>query len=235
MYAIGHFALGYLAAKGTSKALKTKINLPLVFAVSVLPDIDLALGYLTGMHHRVITHSLITYTIILIPFLLLYGKRALPYYAAVLTHSLIGDFFTGGLGLFWPITDNWYGILNIQPTDLISVVAELVLFAATLAIMFKTKELQSLLKPSRNSLWLFIAFVAVLGPLVQMGFQEVRRFGETFEGALPPLLVAPSVFWLVVFGYAMLLNLRRRGHLPVQATSAAQSQLTAKQQENRQV
>ena len=202
MYAIGHFALAYFAAKGTSRALKTTLNLPLLLALSVLPDVDLILGYLTGMHHRVITHSIITYTIVLIPFLYIYGKRALPYYAALLTHSLVGDFVSGGLGFLWPITDEWFGLYTVAPSSTVSVAAELTLFAASLIVMIKTRDIQSLLKPSRNNLLLIIAFGALLGPLVNMGVG--------LEGSLPLLLWAPSLFWLCIFGYSVLSEVRQQ-------------------------
>ncbi len=163
------------------------------------------------MHHRLITHSLITYKVALVPFLVVYRKQAIPYYAALLTHSLIGDFFTGGLGLFWPITGNWYGLYDVYPSDIAPVVAELFLFTLTLVIMFKNKDLQSFFKPSSNSLWLLVAFIAVLGPVIQM----TGGANGNFEGSLPMLLLPPSIFWLVVFGSSIIIDLRqqrRRAH-----------------------
>jgi membrane-bound metal-dependent hydrolase YbcI (DUF457 family) len=77
MFAIGHFALGYLFGKGTGKLAHVKINLPLLLAASVLPDIDLILRFLT---HRGPTHSLLAITVLMIPLFILYRKKALPYY-----------------------------------------------------------------------------------------------------------------------------------------------------------
>jgi hypothetical protein len=56
MYAVGHFALGYLTSKIASKSLNVNINLPLIFLASVLPDIDLLIP---GLHHRGPLHSII--------------------------------------------------------------------------------------------------------------------------------------------------------------------------------
>jgi len=200
MFAIGHFALGYLSGKGASKALKTSLNMPLLLAVSVLPDVDLFLQQLNSnlFMHRGATHSIVTYTVLLIPFLIVYRKRALPYFAVLLSHSLIGDFFTGGIEIIWPITQDWVGNYLIGIGTFADIAAELSLFAVATALMFKTGDLQSLLKPRKSNLALVIAFFAVLGP--------VLAIGQDWGGSLPLLLVAPSVFWLAVFAYSILLD-----------------------------
>jgi membrane-bound metal-dependent hydrolase YbcI (DUF457 family) len=204
MFAIGHFALGYLTGKGSSKLSKVKLNLPLLLVASVIPDIDLILKIpFPFLLHRGPTHSLITFTLLMIPLFIIYRKKAIPYYAALISHSLIGDFFTGGVMLFWPLSHNYFGYGNLEVTSLPSVIAEVILFALTLALMLKTKELQSLLKPHRYNLVLFVAFMAVLGPLLQSG----RYLGG--ENSLPILLIIPSLFWLIVFAYSILIGLRR--------------------------
>jgi len=91
--------LGYIFGKTSSKLAKVKVNLPLLLASSVLPDVDLLLRFLT---HRGPTHSILTITVLMIPFFVVYRKKTIPYYAAILSHILIGDFFTGGIQLFWP-------------------------------------------------------------------------------------------------------------------------------------
>jgi membrane-bound metal-dependent hydrolase YbcI (DUF457 family) len=99
LFAIGHFAIGYLAGKASARILKVQLNMPLMFTASVIPDIDLLPRFL---HHRGPTHSLITIIALTVPFLMLYRKTAVPYSVALASHSLIGDFFTGGTQLFWP-------------------------------------------------------------------------------------------------------------------------------------
>jgi membrane-bound metal-dependent hydrolase YbcI (DUF457 family) len=202
MFAIGHFALGYLAGKGSSRLLKVKLNLPLLLVASVLPDVDLILQFVnpTLFMHRGPTHAIITFTVLLIPFFIIYRKRAVPYYAALLSHALIGDFFTGGLELFWPVSQDWFGFENVNVKTLVPVTVELVLFATALLIMLRTKDLQSLLKPGKYNWTLFIAFGAVLGPMLQIG-------GD-FEGYLPALLVVPSLFCLILFTCSIIIGLR---------------------------
>jgi membrane-bound metal-dependent hydrolase YbcI (DUF457 family) len=175
--------------------------MPLLLAASVLPDIDLALRFLM---HRGPTHSLITISVLMIPFLVIYRKEAIPYYAALLSHSLIGDFFTGGSQLFWPLSHNWFGALNLEVFGLINVVLELTLISLTLPIMYKLGDLQTLLKPNNKSWALIIPLVATLGPLLAVGRGQ--------EGALPALLVVPSLFFVGLFVYSLFVWLRD-GHV----------------------
>ena len=80
MYAVGHLALGCLFAEAFQRHLKTKINLPLVFLLSLIPDIDLLIS---DDVHRGITHSIIVSALVFIPFFVHYWKRSVPYFAAL--------------------------------------------------------------------------------------------------------------------------------------------------------
>ena len=174
MFAIGHFALGYLFGKGSSKLAHVKVNLPLLFAASVLPDIDLILRFIM---HRGPTHSIITITVFMIPIFVLYRKQAIPYFAALLSHILIGDYITGGIQLFWPISHNLYGALNLEVVSMPIAITELVLFLITLPIMYKLGDIQTLLKPNNKNWALIIPLGAIIGPLLS--------FGRGQENALP--------------------------------------------------
>ena len=153
--------------------------------------------------HRGPTHSIVTITVLMIPFFVVYRKQAIPYYAALLSHILIGDFFTGGVQLFWPLSQGWFGALNININSLTNVIAELVLFFVTVPIMFKLGDLQTLLKPHNKNWALIIPLGAVLGPLLSLG--------RSPESILPTLLVAPSLFYIGLFSYSMFVELRA-GH-----------------------
>ena len=199
MFAIGHFALGYLAGKSASKFANVKVNMPLLLAAAVLPDVDLILRFLM---HRGPTHSLIILSVLMVPFFVLYRKRVLPYYAAVLSHVLIGDFFTGGVQLFWPLSNSLFGAVNLSTVGLTSVVLELFFFFLALPIMYKSGDLKSLLKPHNKNWVLIIPFTATLGPLLTVG--------RGLEASLPLLLVVPSLFFLVLFAYALLIEIRAK-------------------------
>ena len=214
MFAIGHFALGYLSGKSSSKLLRTKINLPLLLAVSIIPDVDLLLEVInpTVFMHRGLTHSLVTFTVFMIPFFIIYRRQAVPYYAALLSHSLIGDLFTGGVGLFWPISQDWFGNKWLAIGGLGDSVAELFLFLIVVAITFKNGDLQTLLHPKNHNSFLVIAFFAVLGPMLSFG---------KIESNLPDALIIPSLFWLIIFAVSLLIELQDKLRKPPSTTVAS--------------
>jgi membrane-bound metal-dependent hydrolase YbcI (DUF457 family) len=166
--------------------------LPLLLAASVLPDVDLLLRFLM---HRGPTHSILTITALMIPFFVVYRKQAIPYFAALLSHILIGDFFTGGTQLFWPVSHNLFGALNFEVISMPIAITELVLFLLTVPLMYKLGDLQTLLRP-RNKNWaLIIPLGAIIGPLLAVGRGQ--------ENALPALLIVPSLFYVCLFAYSI--------------------------------
>jgi membrane-bound metal-dependent hydrolase YbcI (DUF457 family) len=197
LFAIGHFALGYLFGKGSGKLFNVKLNMPLLFAASVLPDVDLLLGFLM---HRGPTHSLLAITALMIPFFIIYRKQAIPYYAAMLSHIFLGDYFTGGIELFWPLSHGWFGALNFDVTSLLSASVELALFIITIPIMFKLGDLKAFLNPHNKNWTLIIPFGATLVPLLSLG--------RGSENALPTILAVPSFFYIILFACLMLIWLR---------------------------
>jgi membrane-bound metal-dependent hydrolase YbcI (DUF457 family) len=202
MFAIGHFAIGYLTGKASSKLLNVKLNLPLLFAVSVIPDIDLILQPLdqTFFMHRGAMHSIILLSTLMSPFLVRYGKQAVPYLVVLLSHSLIGDFFTGGFEMLWPLSDGWFGGDFIGMASPANVAIELALFAVAAPIMFKTKDLLTM----QVGKFKYVSLVVCLGALAGPMFEISQGSGT----ALPVLLFPPSLFWLVSFSYAILLGFR---------------------------
>jgi hypothetical protein len=118
----------------------------------------------------------------------------------LLSHGLISDFFTGGSQLFWPVSNAWLGALNLDVSGHINVVLKLGLFCLTLPIMYKLGDLQTLLKPKNKSGALIIPLVATWGPLLAVGRGQ--------EGALPTLLVIPSLFCAGLFVYSPFVFLR---------------------------
>jgi len=191
--------LGYLFGKGSSKLAHVKVNLPLLLISSVLPDVDLLLRFLM---HRGPTHSLLIITVLMIPLFVVYRKQAIPYYVAMLSHVFIGDYFTGGIELFWPISQGWFGALNFEVTSLPVAVTELGLFILTIPLMFKFGDLKTLLNPHNKNWALIVALGAVIGPLFSVGRGQ--------ENSLPIPIVIPSVFYVLLFSYSILLWLRNR-------------------------
>jgi len=201
MYAIGHFALGYITGKGTSKLTKTKLNLPLLLVASIIPDVDLILQTFNDrlFMHRGLTHSLVTITLLMIPLFVIYRKGAAPYYVALLSHILIGDLPTGGIEMLWPVSQRWFGSSTLPMASFPEVLAEIILFATVTLFMFKAGDLRELMEPKKADLFLIIPFGAVTGPLLEIQRSDV---------SLPLLLVPFSLFWAILFAYLFVRHLR---------------------------
>jgi len=189
MFAVGHLSLGYLFAKGPAKLLKQEINLPLIFLLSLIPDIDIIIP---GVQHRTITHSIVVAIIAFLPFFTLYKTKAIPYFIALAQHSLVGDFITGGryaegTQILWPITSASYG-LPISVFSMTNIILEWSSFLIAGAVMLKTKDIQKLLKGQVSHLSLSIPALAVLLP----SFLH-------FPLVVPPELLIPHLIYLIIF------------------------------------
>jgi len=202
-YAVGHLALGYLSGKATSKVLNVNVNIPLLFLVSVMPDVDLLIP---GLKHRGPLHSLIIFCLLFLPTFIFFGKRATPYFVALLQHILIGDYLTGGTQLLWPITTNWYS-LGVGITSLTNIFIEWILFLTSITIMLKTKDAWLLLQPHPSNLILFVPALTVLLPT----FLSIPL-------SVPLELVIPHLMYLIFFTLSILIDVRAR---------ATQSQLNS--------
>lgn len=195
MFAVGHVALGYLSGKATSKLLNARISIPLLFLVSILPDID----FLIGLEHRGPTHSIILQTIAFIPIFLIYKKQAAPVFAALIQHSLVGDLLAGagGAQILWPVTSQWYGT-QICVTNTISISLEWAAFTAFMAIFWITRDLKSLFQHHQSNLLLTIPVLAVVLP----SFLQ-------FPLAVPTALIIPHLILLAILTLSLATDLRQ--------------------------
>ena len=194
-FAVGHFALGYILSKLTAKFTKTKLNIPLVFTLSVIPDIDILI---TPLEHRGPTHSIIVATIIFMPLFAIWSKNALPYFVAYIQNSLIGDFIAGGrTQLFWPLTSQLYGI-EISIKSLTNIALEWILFLAAAIVLIRSRDLQFLLQPNNSNLLLFIPTCTVLLPTFL-----------AFPMEVPIALVPPHILFLTLFSMSLLIDIKK--------------------------
>lgn len=140
MYPFGHFALSYFLVLLYNRFRKADYHLLILFFASILPDFDLLFyGYIP---HRGPTHSIIIMTVFFIPFYVS-TRSGVSYYMALLSHSMIGDLFTGsGVQLFWPLSKKWFHVpyrYKIMGKEL--VILESILFLAMLIhIYFNRKK-----------------------------------------------------------------------------------------------
>lgn len=195
MYAVGHLALGYLTGKATGKLLNVNVNIPLLFLASIIPDIDLLIP---GLQHRGPTHSLIISILIFIPLVIYYRKKAIPYFIALIQHSLIGDYITSeGIQLLWPINSIYYCSLEIQMTSLTNILLEWIFFLIAFTILLKTKDAQTLLQPHPSNLLLSIPTFTVLLPTL-LSFPEY----------VTPALIIPHLTYLTIFTTSILTDFK---------------------------
>jgi len=192
MYAVGHFALGYLTGKLAAKSLDVNINFPLLFLASVFPDIDLLIP---GLEHRGPLHSVILFCLVFIPIFAIYKKRAAPYFVAVIQHIIIGDYLIGGdLQLLWPLTTNMYGF-HVGIASLINVALEWSLFLISMTFMIKTKDIFFLFKHHSSNMILAIPVLTVLLPAV-----------ISFPLYVPLALLIPHIVYLILFSIPIIID-----------------------------
>jgi len=193
MYAVGHFALGYLTGKVAAKSLDVKINLPLLFLASVFPDIDILIP---GLVHRGPLHSVILFCLVFLPIFAIYKKRAAPYFVAVIQHIIIGDYLIGGnLQLLWPLTTSTYGF-HIGIASLLNIALEWSLFLISMTFMIKTKDIFFLFKHHPSNMILAIPLLTVLLPTL-----------ISFPLYVPLALIIPHIVYLILFTIPIVIDL----------------------------
>ena len=105
MYLPGHMALGFFSGFLYKKITGKDFNLIVIWIFSLLPDLDLLVP---GLVHRGPTHSVVVVLLVFAIVLFLY-RDGVPYVVSLLSHSLIGDYFTAnGCQLFWPFNGAWF-------------------------------------------------------------------------------------------------------------------------------
>jgi hypothetical protein len=192
-------ALAYLLGKPSAKLLKVNLNIPLLLVLSIIPDMDIL--FIPQMH-RGPTHSIITATLVFIPIFVVYRQKAVPYFTALISHSLVGDFLVGGrVMLFWPLTKAEFGLhelgsyyINIE--NPINVALEIALFLIATVIMFKTKDIYQFFGNKKTNIVLIIPIFSVLLPSV-----------VSYPLHVPVLLIPPHLFYLVLFSASVLIVL----------------------------
>ena len=196
-------SLAYLLGKGSSKLLRVKINIPLLMVLSIIPDADIIFDRLTGAQlHRGPSHSVVVAIIAFIPFFIFYRKKAVPYFLALISHSLIGDFFIGGnVQLLWPFSTTKFGFTYLSVFSPINIVLELILFLMAMLVLYKTGDYKVFFTDNKSNLLLIIPICTVLLPTL-IGFP----FSVPLLVSEPTLAIAHLVY-LALFSIAVLKTL----------------------------
>ena len=198
-------AIAYLLGKGTSKGLRLKLNIPILLVLSILPDIDIIYDFLTGSAiHRGPTHSIIVAALAFIPIFVIFRKKAIPYFLALISHPLIGDFLVGGrLQLFWPLSTNQYGLHELGGPYIdifspVNIILELSLFVLATIVLYKTGDWKVFFSRNKTNLILIIPVATVLLP---------STIGYPFSNSLllsEPILALAHLFYLALFSIAII-------------------------------
>jgi membrane-bound metal-dependent hydrolase YbcI (DUF457 family) len=181
--------------KASAKITKTKLNIPIALTISVIPDIDILVPFL---QHRGPVHSIVTLFMFFIPIFAIYRKKVIPYFLALIQHSLIGDYITGGgIQLLWPITTQYYG-MGIGIKSQTNITIEWTMFLASIIMMLKTKDMAIFFQPHNSSLILSIPTFTVLLPTFL-----------AFPLEVPPILILPHIVYLILLLTSILIDVRK--------------------------
>jgi membrane-bound metal-dependent hydrolase YbcI (DUF457 family) len=204
LFAVGHMAIAYLLGKGSSKALRVNLNIPTVLVLSILPDIDIIFDFLTGSEiHRGPTHSIVVAALAFIPLFIIFRKMVIPYFLALISHPVIGDFFIGGrLQLLWPLSTNEYGLHELGGPFIsifspVNIALEVSLFVVATLVLYMTSDWKVFFGSDKTNLLLIIPVVTVLLP---------STIGYPFNNSLlltEPALALAHLFYLVLFSIAI--------------------------------
>jgi hypothetical protein len=196
-FAVGHLALGYILSKTSAKLLKTKLNIPVILMLSVIPDTDIFIERLVpAVEHRGPTHSIIAAFIVFIPIFAVYHKKAAPYLIALVQHSLIGDYIAGHrIQLLWPTTTRCYG-MSICAESQTNIAMEWTLFLVSIIILLKAKDATTLLQPHNTNLILAIPTLTLLLPTFL-----------SFPLKVPTWLIPPHLTYIFIFSASIIITL----------------------------
>lgn len=200
MFAVGHLALGYITGKISSSTLKINVNIPLLFVASVAPDIDLLIP---RVEHRGPTHSIVLLLLASIPLILIWKKQAIPFTTSLISHPLLGDYFTSmncdqGVQLLFPLSENWY-YGNFGVISSLTPILEITLLGAMLILLFATNDMKFLTQPHSLNFVLAIPLVAALLPIC-----------THFPIPVPTLLIIPHIILSVFLTIPILIAFKAK-------------------------
>jgi len=195
MFAVGHIASGYIIGRILNKAIGESQNLPALWTLSLLPDIDLLIP---GLCHRGPTHSIIVALLIFTPLLIIRSRKTIPLFAALATHSLLSDYITdGGVKLFWPISSE---VMKYESTIMmgtkIETYIELTLFSMLILTLIISKDYNSLFDSDRRNMLFFIPLCTIILPIM---------FKYPVE--IPEILIIPHLILLSMIAVSFTMSI----------------------------
>lgn len=160
--------------------------------LSIIPDVDI----ISPVTHRGPTHSIVVALLLFAPAFAIYRKAALPYFAALVQHSLIGDYFGGGgTTLLWPLSQRTFGI-RLDIKGYTSIAMELLVFFTALALLAYTRNYKQFLRPKLSNLTLAIPAATMAIPIFL-----------AFPMHVPLLMILPHLVYLMLYLTSALVTL----------------------------
>jgi len=165
MFLVGHSVWGYILASLTARALRLdsvhnsyRFNPYIAMILAMMPDIDIML-YELGVRHRSITHSILFWLVLFIPFLIVYRKRSLPYLVAVMQHIILGDIIVGKTRVLWPLE---YELgLGYSITSSVNITVEMI----GIVMMLILARSDGMLAVMKSNIFSIVVIILVLGSL----------------------------------------------------------------------
>jgi hypothetical protein len=176
-----------------------RLILPLIMILGILPDIDLLLGNF-GILHRTVTHSLLTYSLLFIPFFVIYHWKAIPYFVAVISHFIFGDLLIGQVALFWPLNQSFFGF-SFTMSSLIDIGLESAGLLLAAGIIIYNGDLRRTLSVDKRNLLMVLPLLAIVvsGLYFATGWPSLASF---FAYVLSSkLLIVLALGHIVLIGY----------------------------------
>ena len=137
-----------------------KLVLPLIMILGILPDIDILFESF-GVLHRTVTHSLLLYLVLFIPFFVVYNWKAIPYFVAVISHFIFGDLLIGQVALFWPLNQSFIGF-NFTMSSLTDIALESAGLLLALGIVIYNRDLRRILSVDKRNLLMALPLLAIV-------------------------------------------------------------------------
>ena len=104
--------------------------------------------------------------------------------------------------MLWPISTDWIFVSNLSNRAAVSASMELILFVLVTLIMIINKDYKKMLFSKTNRIYWLIPLGVVLGSVL---FDTTGYYVH-----LPSLLVVPSLFYTVLFSWALIKKRSRK-------------------------
>jgi len=160
LFFLGHMAWAYVWAMMFAGKRRGKLFISAVLMLGVVPDVDLLLqGF--GVVHNTFTHSVFFWLVMFTPFLLVFGRKLIPYFVAVAQHFAFGDFLVGKVMIFWPFSPLYFGFHITMPSTL-DVALETAGLLLAAGIVYFSGDLKRLLSVDTHNIPMFLPSLALV-------------------------------------------------------------------------